>query len=73
MTREQMLVEIDLYRQKGHVVGIHGAGDEWTCQFDSGSAKGATPIEAYEAAKVLRDPDVREDFEPKKLGGSSEE
>jgi len=75
MTREQMLVEIEEYRDKGHTVSIHGAGANWMCQFDRATGQGSTPMEAYQTARAAHyhAPDISEEFEPKKLGGSSQE
>lgn len=53
MTREEMLIEIDLLRAQGHKIGIPGHVGEWTCEFDDVKAVAATLVEAFLAAKKL--------------------
>lgn len=54
MTRDEMLRDIDWLRSKNggsHEIGIVGHVGDFVCNFDDKTGKGATPMEAYEAAK----------------------
>lgn len=56
MTREQMLLEIAHLRTAdggSHKIGITGKVGDWNCEIDGKHGQGATPMEAYEAAKQV--------------------
>jgi len=55
MTHEEMLAEIDEYREKGHRVGMTTIiVGEWICTLDDVTVRAATPEMAWMAAKSHR-------------------
>ncbi len=55
MTHEEMLTEMDEFRQKGHIVGMTTIiADEWICTLDDVTTRAATPEMAWMAAKSHR-------------------
>ncbi len=54
MTYEEMLIEMDDARQKGHTVDMSGNGNDWVCTYDNVTTHAARPELAWMAAKSHR-------------------
>lgn len=54
MTYEEVLKEMDEYRQKGHSVDMSGDANDWTCTLDNVTTHAARPELAWMAAKSHR-------------------